>query len=429
MVSVNNSSALSLGSNFSWTLLGSFAYGGCQWGIMVILAKIGTPEMVGQVALGFAICSPLFLFTNLHLRNTQATDARGDYDFGAYLGLRIVSTTLALLVTLVIIAGVRYRWETAMVILFIGLAKGFEGISDIVFGLLQKNERMDFVGKSMSLKGALSLAAVGISAYLTRDIIWTSISLSAAWGITLVVYDLPTGAFVLRDGVSGRRSIRPLWDLKRLAGLAWLTLPLGFAIMAGSLRSNIPRYFMERIMGERELGIFAAMAYMGIVGGRAVYALGESASPQLAKLYVSNEIKRFAWLMIKLVTACALIGFISTGIAALWGDPILRFFYGREYASHNGVFVLIMAACGIEYIGILLLQYCLTSMRILKVQAPIRFVGVVLTILTCVALLPSMGLLGAALAMAVGAASELVLTSGMIIRVVFSARESRRKVS
>jgi hypothetical protein len=38
----------SLRWNFSWTFVGNIIYSACQWGMLVVLAKIGNPEMVGQ---------------------------------------------------------------------------------------------------------------------------------------------------------------------------------------------------------------------------------------------------------------------------------------------------------------------------------------------------------------------------------------------
>lgn len=68
-----------------WTFIGNVVYAGCQWGMLVVLTKLGSPEMVGQFALGLAITAPVFRFADLRLRNVQATDTRREYLFGDYL--------------------------------------------------------------------------------------------------------------------------------------------------------------------------------------------------------------------------------------------------------------------------------------------------------------------------------------------------------
>src|SRR5687767_8033419 len=66
----------SLRRNFSWTLAGNVIYAACQWGILVVLAKLLAPESVGQFVLGVAVASPVFFLANLQLGSIQATDAK-----------------------------------------------------------------------------------------------------------------------------------------------------------------------------------------------------------------------------------------------------------------------------------------------------------------------------------------------------------------
>src|SRR5262245_54066435 len=80
--------SLSLRHNFSWTLLGNGLYAACQWAIVVVLAKLGTPEMVGKFTFALSLTAPVILLANLNLRRLQATDARHEYEFGEYLGLQ-----------------------------------------------------------------------------------------------------------------------------------------------------------------------------------------------------------------------------------------------------------------------------------------------------------------------------------------------------
>jgi hypothetical protein len=50
---------LSLTRNFSWTLVGTGLYAVCQWGMLVVLAKLCSTTMVGQFALAMAITAPM----------------------------------------------------------------------------------------------------------------------------------------------------------------------------------------------------------------------------------------------------------------------------------------------------------------------------------------------------------------------------------
>ena len=89
---------LSLRSNFAWALAGNVGYAACQWGMIVVLARLGNSFLVGQFSLGLAIATPVLMFANLHLRAMQATDARRLYRFSEYRRLRIATTLAAMAV-------------------------------------------------------------------------------------------------------------------------------------------------------------------------------------------------------------------------------------------------------------------------------------------------------------------------------------------
>src|SRR5262249_18402587 len=114
---------LSLRSNFVWVLTGNVVFAACQWGMIVALAKLGSSFMIGQFSLGVAIASPVLMFTNLHLKAVQATDARRLTSFAEYLRLRGAMT----LCGLAVIAGIalfgNYEPQTRLVILAVALAK------------------------------------------------------------------------------------------------------------------------------------------------------------------------------------------------------------------------------------------------------------------------------------------------------------------
>ncbi len=389
--------ALSLRANFSWTFVGNIVYAACQWAMLVALAKLGSPEIVGQFALGLAITAPVIMLTNLQLRGVQATDARSEYRFGDYLGLRLAVTPLALLAIAAITLVSGYGWQTELVILFVGLAKVFESLSDVFYGLLQQHEQMDRIAISMMVKGPLSLVALVAALAITGSIVWGAAALAAAWAFRLVTYDIPSGMAVLHaaraDGEAV--SIRPRWEWRRLAKLTWLALPLGFVMMLGSLMTNIPRYFIERFQGTHELGIFAAMAYIVIAGTTVVDALGQAVSPRLARLYAAGEIGAFRALVAKVLGISALLAAAGVLLSLVVGRHVLTLLYRPEYAERLDVFIWIIAAAGIGYVASVF-GYAMTAARQFTIQVPIYAVSIVAVLIGCVLFVPNHGLLGAA---------------------------------
>src|SRR5581483_8233760 len=94
---VRSIAVLPLRIGFSWSLAGWVGYAACQWLMLSVLAKFGSPTIVGQFAFALALSAPIFMFTNLNLRGVQSTDALREYCFPDYVTLRLIGSAVALL--------------------------------------------------------------------------------------------------------------------------------------------------------------------------------------------------------------------------------------------------------------------------------------------------------------------------------------------
>ena len=428
---------LTLRRNFSWTFTGNLIYAASQWGMLVVLAKLGSPEMVGQFTLGLAVTAPVIMFTNLQLRGIQATDAKGEYVFSDYLGLRLIGTGLALLIIAGITLKTGYRWETSLVILAIALAKAFESISDVFYGLIQQHERMDRIAIALMIKGPLSLLLLSIGVSLTGSVVGGAIGLAIAWGLVLFGWDLRNGRLILNNAshhtdaadllvadVALKKSqnlLYPRWHQKTLRKLVLLALPLGFVMMLISLNTNIPRYFIERYLGERELGIFAAMSYLMVVGQMVVSALAESASPRLAKYYATGNSTAFRTLLLKLVGVGLMLGAAGVFVAVVAGRPILTLLYKPEYAERADLFAWLMVAAGIGYVSSFL-GSGITAARYFRVLMPLFALVTGTSAIAALWLIPTEGVRGAAIALVISALIQLVFSLGVTYQAIYKLR-------
>ncbi len=376
--------------------------------MLVVLAKFGSPEMVGQFTLGLALTAPVVMFAELQLRLVQATDAKNQYVFADYLGLRLLGIGLALIAIALITFSVGYRWETSLVILLVGLAKGIESISDVFHGLIQQHERMDRIAISLMIKGPLSLLLLAIGVHILGSLVWGVAGLVVAWAVILVSFDIRNGALFLKQ------IPKPRWHWKTLKMLVWLTLPLGFVRLLVSLNLNIPRYFIENSLGERELGIFSAIAYLMMVGNIILNALGESASPKLAKYYAAGDSINFRKLLFKLEGLAAFIGVGSILVAVFAGREVLTLLYRSEYAEHQDLFVWLMIAAAVSYMAYFL-GYGMTAARYFRIQMFVYIAVASTSAIVCLWLLPKLGLIAAAIGLLNGAIVQAIFSIGVII--------------
>jgi O-antigen/teichoic acid export membrane protein len=404
--------------------------------MLVVLAKLGSPEMVGQFALGLAVTAPVVMFASLRLREVQATDARSEYAFGSYLGLRLVTTVLALVVIAAILAITGYDRQTQLVILMVGVAKSFESISDVFHGLFQRQERMDLIARSLMIKGPLSLVILGIGVYLTGSVFWGTVGLAASWALVLLTYDIQNARRIVKarpepggapaNSGAARAALRPYWEKRTLARLAWLALPLGVVELLSSLNANIPRYFIEGQLGAALLGIFAALAYFERAGDLVAHALGRSVSPRLSQYYAARRSAAFRKLLLKVLAIGVALAMAGVLVAHLVGDTIVAWFYSPEYVRHN-VFVAVMLAAGMNYIA-KFLSYALTAARRFRAQMLIGVSVTIVLIASCAVLIPARGLGGAALALVGSRAFEITASLSVTALVLLGLEKQARRV-
>ncbi|MBN2002170.1 MAG: oligosaccharide flippase family protein [Anaerolineae bacterium] len=390
---------LSLRVNFTWAFVGNLIYAACQWGMVTVLAKLGSAQKVGQYSIGLAVTAPVIMFADLQLRAVQATDAQERYTFTDYLGLRLVMTLMAVLVIGGILVASDYSAETSGVIFALGLAKAFEAMSDIIYGVLQKHERLDRMATSLVLRGILSVIVLALVFWLTHSVLWASIGVALSWLLVMVFYDIRSA-----------RQLEPFRLVVRkeaLWALAKHSLPLGIVMMLISLNSNIPRYIIERRWGEDVLGYFSASAYLMVVGSMVVRAMGQSAAFRLSKYAADRDTRAFSLLLGKLVGIGALLGSAAVVVASVLGRWVLTFLYRSDYADYVGLLVWVMVAAGLGYIASFL-GYGMTALHRFKEQVPLFILVVLSTTVACAFFIPAFGVMGAAYGMVISASVNLI---------------------
>jgi O-antigen/teichoic acid export membrane protein len=401
----------SLRWNFSWTFVGNVVYSACQWGMLVLLAKLGNPQMVGQYGLGMAVATPVLAFSSLQLRAILTTDVSERVHFGEYLGFRLLTTLLSLIV----ITGIALRSGHAIpVIIAIGVAQAIEMVSDLYWGRMQFNDNMDRIAKSMIVRGVLGLAAMAAGVYWTHSVLWGALGLVFARAAVLVGYDMSKRAQLLGRTASvsteplpplpaGNDLLRPRWSRTVQTGLLRTSITLGVIAMLVSLLPNLPRYFIVGSQGERALGIFTATAFLVSSGNLIVTALGQSAFVPLAKYYATGNLRRFKILLAKLLGIGAVLGVGGVAVSMLFGKILLTLLYRPEYAEHTDLLIAMMIGGGLSYLSGLM-GSAVTATRCFGQQIPLLVIAVGSTALASKLLIPSHGLLGAAIAVIITSA-------------------------
>ena len=348
----NNSGEVLLRRNFSSTIAGGVVYSGCQWLTMVLLVRLGTPAMVGQLALGLAVSAPIVACTSLQLRAIQSTDVQNRFAFLEFLALRVAGAVAALLATCVIVATSEWSNETRAVVLVIGIRGVIESFSDIGYGALQRIERLDIVARCTAVRSLAGFLAAAAAMVLTRSVTATAVASTLAWLTVLCVYERPVVARAI--GIQEAANRNSWREIRRNAGeLIAICTPLSLVMFCLSASQSLPRLYLQRYAGEDGLGVFSALSTLSGGIGVIYLALGQAALPRLSQLHVRGT-GEFRYALGRIILfalglgACGLIG------VHVFGGRILRIAYGSRFDSYRHLFTGLMACAVIGNICLLL---------------------------------------------------------------------------
>lgn len=386
----------SLTHNISWSFLGLAGYAAAQWGMLVVLAQLTSPEVVGQFTLSLAITGPLMLFAGLDLRLVQAADANRRFAFSDYFSLRLISAIVTLLAIAVTCFLLGVDSSVLSIIILMGLLKAIELQSDVFHGLFQQRERMDLMARSTLGRGVLSLALFALAIALTRSLA-LGVSALAVSGMTMLLcYDVPNAPRFLPGGLSElfRANVSP----RHLVLLFGAALPAGLRALLLSLESALPQFFLQYFHGEVAVGKYAALAYSLVVVLTFTRSMNQPAVPRLAMLFAQGNSTAFYALLRRLCFLGAIVGVSGLAAVAIAGKSFLAIAYGSSYADQFPVLVILTAACAIRVLS-LPVAAGLAAANSFAMTLYIQIIAIVLLTAASVALVPAYGLHGAAYAM------------------------------
>ena len=171
---MKNTKRLSVSQNAVYNTVGTIVYCVCQWIISSLLVVHLSPmeesvKNAGLLQLSISITNIFLAIANYNMRTYQISDTDNEYTSGDYVGMRFVTTTIALLMCVVYVIVLGYSAKTVLCITVYMIFKLSESFCDVLHGVDQKNYRMDYVGISFAVRGIVTVAAFALSMVFTKS--------------------------------------------------------------------------------------------------------------------------------------------------------------------------------------------------------------------------------------------------------------------
>src|SRR5699024_3991137 len=132
-------------------LFSNILFGFTQFLIIVSLNKFGGLEEVGLYTLALGIVAPITVLLNMGLKVHYNTN-KNDDDFINYQIIRIISSVLIIIISILMCLILKYEFSTSFVIFLVASLKSIESILELDYGFLQKKELDNLIAKSNNIR-------------------------------------------------------------------------------------------------------------------------------------------------------------------------------------------------------------------------------------------------------------------------------------
>lgn len=338
---------LSVAQNTIFNAIGCLCYLGCQWVTTVMVVRLSSSyENSGLYA--FAMATGI-IFASIALykvRTFQVSDISNQFSNSSYIAFRLITILIGWFVCAVYIPIATNRQMNLITVSLLYLVfKTDESFSDVLYGIYQKNGRMDYIGISQFIRGILSLIAFSAGLTLTDSLPTAIISMTTSCMLVTIVYDLPHAR---RFG-----SIKPIFDNSALLALAKICFFAMLAsLLANSIVSSVRQYY-GIVNGSEALGHYASVATPAVLIQVAATYLY---SPLIGKLAADLKKDRVLFLksFIKTMGMLVLVMGICVLALSFVGSSLLTIAFGNSIQPYTYLFPYVLTATAA--VGLLL--YC-----------------------------------------------------------------------
>ena len=400
-----------------------------------MLARYAGAAEAGKYGFALFTTAPIFMFFDLNLRVSRATDHQHGERFCNYVALRSLMLAMALVVSIVV--AIIVSPQTFWVFLGVTLFRMGESLSNLSFGGFQRMQTSDLIGKSLTIKGLLVILVVGsVVVLLNGTAIFAAFAMATISIFFGVARDLPKSWKTNEPDLplNVTELANAFSDVSSNFRIAKRSLPLGIDSFVSSLALNSPRYCIKwwfdrnptyGMTGDAALGIFGVLSQLAFAIQMLIGAVGHTGVGMLSERYRNRQRPSFWRLFHRMFASSVVLGILAIIFGSLLIPPIM------EHVFHDPGSTPSVAFLNSHYSNLWLIMFLLIASCLAGAQRTVGratqacgqyfwymafdFVICITSILTAFYLVTNagtaeQGLVGGAIAIAAGFAAGLVVT-------------------
>jgi O-antigen/teichoic acid export membrane protein len=309
-----------------WNTLGMGLSSSISLILLIIVTRYNGIENSGLFSFLFSLCLIIYTITLYGGRVYQVSDYDNEYKYNTYYSLKIITS----LVSIIILCGylIIYGYpliQIAMALLLL-IVKVFDAFSDTIYGTFQKNNRLDLVGKSLTLKTVISVLMFILTDLLIGDLFLSVLIYTVINVLVFFIYD--------KKYEKHFEKVTIMID-KKIINLIFSTKYIFLNNFITNVLINVPRFFVKSTYDDKELGYFGILIMIPTVLSLCGQFIVQPMMISLTDAYSKREKNRLDKCVNKCYVYILLISVICILAAYFLGPQVLKLLYNIDFGNYK----------------------------------------------------------------------------------------------
>lgn len=334
-----------LKKSFLWNTLGTSINAFNSLFFMVAVTRINGVDNAGIFTIAFSTACIIYIIGLYAGRIYQVTEPDKKISNKDYIANKIFTTFSMIIIVILFCIIKGYTLFKMAIFVLLTIYKAMEAFADVFYGILQKNEELDKVGKSLFLKSIISIILFVLIDIITKNMIISISTMLIANILILCFYDIKNS----KKYIEKEKSINKE-HVMQIFKSGFFTFAISFL---GIYILNAPKYAIDNYLQDNYQTIFGIIVMPATVIGLVAQFLIHPYLNTILKLYESNDKKGLNNIILKLVVAISAIGLVSSFFAYFLGPEVLGIIYGIDLTLYRVQLLLIIVASTLYTVGVI----------------------------------------------------------------------------
>ena len=314
--------------NFIWNSLGTGINSFNSLFFLIIVTRVNDIQTAGIFSIAYATATILYTLAMYSGRLCQVTDIENKIKDKDYIANRALTCFIMLLGATGFLIIKRYTGFKTTIFALLAIFKGLEAFSDILYGVMQKNDVLYKSGQSLTLKGLVGIALFLIVDLVTRDLRLACLTVIIVNLIILVVYDY---FIVTRKLINNENKI----NYKNVISILKSEFFVFVNSFAGIYILNAPKYAIDSYLTEDIQAIYGYIMMPATVMTLFTQFIVMPFLGKLKEMYEKNELKLIEEVTFKIKLIVIAFGAFAVLAAFVIGPEFLGLIYGLDLRAYR----------------------------------------------------------------------------------------------